>query len=79
MTDREPLATYEQAVWRLVQFAAAGKSVEQTDLATQVVADLFWFSESKVRHDVSKALRSLGASAAPRRPRSHRAAFAGAF
>lgn len=66
---RNPLATYEQAVWRLVQMEAAGSTADKLELAVQIVADVFWLSDEKVVHDMKKASRNLGAmpAARPRR------------
>lgn len=70
--DREPLSTYEQAVWRLAQYEVGqANTLGQMDLAIQIVADLFWLSEAKVRSDAQKAARSVAANAfAPRRARA---------
>lgn len=68
---REPLATYEQAINRLSFFEVAqGHTPEQLNLAVQIVADMFWFSDAKVRHDMQKATRALDVAVAPRRRRS---------
>lgn len=68
---REPLATYEKAVWRLAQYdLGEGYTPDQLDLAVQIVADVFWLSDAKVRHDLKKAVRSIAANvAAPARAR----------
>ena len=67
-SDRQPLATYEQAVWRLAQFeVASGHTADQITLAVQIVADTFWFSDDKVRYDMRKACRSIGHGLPPPR------------
>lgn len=68
--DRQPLRTYEQSLWRLVQWSVSGlHAADKIDLAIQVVADVFWLSDAKVRHDVEKRVRALNA---PARSRRHR-------
>jgi hypothetical protein len=69
---REPLATYEQAVWRLAQYEVGqANTLGQMDLAIQIVADVFWFSQAKVRNDMEKAARSVASKVhAPRRARA---------
>lgn len=59
--NREPLNTYENAIWRIVQYVVQ-ETHGQTEigLAVEVVADTYWVSDSKVRHDVNKAARGLG-------------------
>lgn len=67
---RNPLVTYEQALWRLVQWDVGGKhTAEQLSLAVQIVSDVFWLSDDKVRHDVLKKRRTLGAMPRPSAPR----------
>jgi len=80
LSTRSPLATYEQAVWRLVQMETEnGHSPEQIELAVQIVADVFWLSDAKVAYDVKKAARSLGGNvAAPPRHRRNASSFVGA-
>lgn len=57
---RDPIATYEQAIRRLVRFLVAEKCTpEQLDLAVQIVADIWWLSDEKVRHDMQKSSREL--------------------
>ena len=60
-SNRAPLNTYENAIWRIVQYVVQETHGEtEIGLAVEVVADLFWVSDSKVRHDVNKAARGLG-------------------
>jgi hypothetical protein len=75
-STRAPLATYEQAIWRLAQFEVSARYTSvQLELAVQIVADMFWLSDAKILHDVKKAARSV--QIAPR-PRSHRATLVSA-
>lgn len=67
-STREPLATYDQAIWRLAQKVVVGRPQAEIDGATETVADVFWFSDEKVKHDLSKALLHIsGASVVARR------------
>jgi hypothetical protein len=81
LSTRSPLATYEQAVWRLVRMETEnGHAPEQIELAVQIVADVFWLSDAKVAYDVKKAARSLGGNvAAPPRHRRNASGFVGAL
>lgn len=55
-----PISDYSQAVWRLATFEVSQKhTFEQLALAVSIVADIFWYSEAKVRHDVQRAVRSV--------------------
>ncbi len=55
-----PIAEYRQAVWRLTEFEVSGKyTADQLALAVSIVADVFWYSEAKVRHDMQRAVRSI--------------------
>ncbi|MGQ0610428.1 MAG: hypothetical protein ACT4N9_04900 [Paracoccaceae bacterium] len=65
--EREPIATYEQAVWRLCYHVCSGVPQAETDGAVKIVADVFWFSDEKVRADLSKALREIGGIYPPSR------------
>lgn len=60
--DREPLETYEQALWRLVYILCKRglRMPESGPLpdAAQIVADIYWVNDEKVRRDV---LRYWGA------------------
>lgn len=79
--SRLPLATYEQGIWRLAKWhTTEGYTSEQLDLAVQVVADVFWLSDAKVRHDMQKAVRSLDHAVAPYPARRRRVSrYAEAF
>ncbi len=64
------MSTYEQALWRLVQWQVSERyAYAEFDLAVQIVADVFWLSDAKVRADVEKQVRALCAPAPPRRQR----------
>lgn len=72
-STRTPLSTYEQAIWRLAQWEASERyAPDQMELAVQVVSDVFWLSDAKVRFDMKKAVRSLAAMPAARPPRAAR-------
>jgi hypothetical protein len=63
-----PISTYEQAVWQLAKFELVQKHTpDQLALAVSIVADVFWFSEAKVRHDVQRAIRRVSAEPKPRK------------
>ncbi len=70
--DRPPIRSYEQALWRLTQAEVSERYTgAQLDLAVELVADVFWVSDKKVRHDLEKRVRgvvrdTLPAKAAPR-------------
>ncbi len=67
-TTSEPIVDYRQAVWRLATFELLQKHTpEQLALAVSIVADIFWFSEAKVRHDMQRAIRSVSLEPKPRR------------
>lgn len=68
-----PISDYSQAVWRLATFELLKKyTPDQLDLAVSIVADIFWFSEAKVRHDMQRAIRSVSLEPKPRkRPWGH--------
>ncbi|MCE8419251.1 hypothetical protein LZ190_11115 [Rhodovulum sulfidophilum] len=73
--DRAPLQTYEQAIWRLVQFVVSERfGAAEIDLAVDIVADIFWVEDKKVLADVAKASSGLGlcAAEAPARRLQHR-------
>lgn len=64
--DREPLRTYEQAINRLSLRQVSGRFTEtQIELGVQTVADVFWFSDEKVRNDLRKATLAVERMAAP--------------
>lgn len=57
-----PITEYRQAVWQLAKFQVSHKHThEQLALAVSIVADIYWYSEAKVRHDVDRAVRSVSA------------------
>lgn len=60
--DRLPVSTYDEAVWRLVQIRC-DQSIDDAgyDAAVQLVADIFWVSDKRVRADALKAARTVGA------------------
>ena len=58
--DREPIATYEKAVWRLVALRDDPEITDAAyDLAVKLLADVFWRSDLVVRRDVRKAAREI--------------------
>ncbi|WP_029375346.1 hypothetical protein [Oceanicola sp. S124] len=72
MQDRSPLETYDQALWRLVQYVVSERySRPELTLAIQLVADIYWVSEAKVVSDMNKRSSGLGVhySKAEKRPR----------
>ena len=58
--ERAPISTYENAIWRLVQYRA-DESLDDAayDLAVTLVADIFWRTDTCVRRDVRKAAREI--------------------
>lgn len=56
--SREPISTYEQAVWRLAQMDAT--QTASVCSAVDIVADIFWIKKSRVEADITKALSLLG-------------------
>lgn len=60
--ERRPLATYDQAVNRLVTLSLSEDVTDEAyDLAVQVLSDVFWETETKMRADVIKARKVIGA------------------
>ena len=58
---RLPISTYEQAVRRLVQYRVdEAVSDEAYFLAVEIVSDVFWKSDRRVRRDVIVAAREIG-------------------
>ena len=57
-TEREPLISYEQAVWRLVYAACRGEFIMAREgpvpLPASLVGDIFWVRDEKVRRDFFK-------------------------
>jgi len=61
--DRLPVSTYDEAVWRLVQIRCDNRVGDYAyDVAVQLVADIFWLSDKRVRSDAMKAARTVGAA-----------------
>ncbi len=59
--DRLPVSTYEQAVRRLVQYRVdEAVSDDAYSLAVEIVSDVFWKSDRRVRRDVIVAAREIG-------------------
>jgi hypothetical protein len=59
--DRLPVATYDQAIRRLVTIRVdASLPDEAYDVAVTLVADIFWATDKRVRGDVIKAAREIG-------------------
>lgn len=59
--DRLPVATYEEAVRRLVCYRLdEALPDEGYDALVEIVADIFWASDRKLRSDVIAALRQIG-------------------
>lgn len=61
--DREPCATYAQAVWKLVFLlsmhgAKPSLDAEYSD-AELIIADMFWVNVKRVRADVLKYWREV--------------------
>ena len=58
--DRAPITTYEEAIWRLVQFRADPEIDDVAyDVAVNLVADIYWRTDVCVRRDVRKAAREI--------------------
>lgn len=56
--DREPINDYRQAIWRIVaHFERFGIEVpdhEPLPFIAQLVADMYWVRDSRVRRDIRK-------------------------
>ena len=75
--DREPIRTYGDAIGRLAFWTVTERfSAHQLELASKMVADVFWLSDEKVAYDVKKSVRSIVVAACPS-PRSRRGDFYG--
>lgn len=61
LQNRAPFATYDRAVWRLAQLIIENGDVatEELRFAVDIVADVFWLSESRVWADAGKAARAI--------------------
>lgn len=60
---RDPISTYDQAVWRLIaEFERTGEYDAGGPLpfAAQLVCDFFWCTEATLRRDLARFRRSLG-------------------
>lgn len=58
--ERAPISTYENAIWRLVQYRADETLDDAAyDLVVTLVADIFWRTDVCVRRDVRKAAREV--------------------
>lgn len=59
--DRDSIADYEQAVWRLVTaYEASGRRVtDDLALAVEIVADIYWCRDSRVWRDILARSRRL--------------------
>lgn len=67
-TTSMPISDYDAAVRRLIKCKISEKfSDEQLALAVTIVADIFWFSEAKVRHDMGRGVRAICQEPKPRR------------
>ena len=53
------METYEQAVDRLVQYRVVGVTDEAYSLAVEIIADIYWLTDKRVRRDVFVATRKL--------------------
>lgn len=70
MSERNPIATYERAIWRLVCFQTIDQATdEEIEYAVRIVADVFWLSDAKVRHDMRRSAKEIDYSFAPARDR----------
>jgi len=70
--NRDPIGSYERAVWRLVSFQIAdGAADQELDYAVQIVADVFWLSDAKVRHDMRRAAAEIDHSFSPARDKRY--------
>ena len=55
---REPLATYDQALWRFIgQYGEVSDLLHDGDalpLAAQIICDVFWVTDAQFRADLKK-------------------------
>lgn len=59
--DRLPISSYDDAVWKLVQIRLCEWLPDVAyDAAVELVADIFWKSDHKVRRDVIVASHEIG-------------------
>ena len=52
--EREPCATYQQALWRLVVEKLRGAPSDGLAVASSIVADLFWVTDDQLHRDLAK-------------------------
>lgn len=61
--DRLPVSSYDEAVRRLVMLRCDPDIFDATyDVAVNLVADIFWMTDTRVRRDVRVASRELWGS-----------------
>lgn len=61
LEDRLPIATYDKALFRLVQMSFSHIYDEDAlRVGVQLVADIFWETEKTVEKDLRRAIRQLG-------------------
>lgn len=59
--DRLPISTYEEALRRLVCIRCdAGVPDEAYDVGVEIVADIFWRADKRVRRDVIVTAKDMG-------------------
>ena len=59
--DRLPISTYEEAIQRLVEIRCDQTVTDDGyDVAVNLIADIFWQSDKKVRRDALIAAREIG-------------------
>lgn len=59
--DRLPVSSYEEAIQRLVIIRCDKRLTDDAyDVAVELVADIFWQSDKKVRRDALLAAREIG-------------------
>ena len=59
--DRLPISSYEEALQRLVEIRCdESVSDDAYDVAVNLIADIFWHSDKKVRCDALLAAREIG-------------------
>jgi len=59
--DRLPVSTYDEAVRNLVCLRNREDLTDDSyDLAIQIVADIFWVRDKRLRRDVIVAAREIG-------------------
>ena len=59
--DRLPISSYEEALQRLVEIRCdESVSDDAYDVAVNLIADIFWHADKKVRRDALLAAREIG-------------------